>query len=63
MIGQKNDDWFDIKLIIDCKKGCYIKKCIWDDTHQNAMKTVFKKLNILSNNVLQFVRGIGPIEM
>ena len=55
----KNDDWFDIKLLTDCK----IKQCIQDDTYQNAMKLVFKKLNIFSTRFVNFGRGIGPIEM
>ena len=55
----KNDDWFDIKLLTDCK----IKQCIQDDTYQNAMKLVFKKLNIFSTHFVQIGRGIGPVEI
>ena len=59
----KNDDWFDIKLINDCKKVCNTKQCIQDETYQNAMKSVFKKLKIFSNHFINFGHGIGPIEM
>ena len=59
----KNDDWFDIKLLIDSKKLCDIKKFIQDETYRNAMKLLFKKLNIFSNHFLHFGRGIGPVEM
>ena len=59
----KNDDWFDIKLLFDGKKGCDIKQCIQDETYQNEMKLVFKKLMIFSTHCVQFGRGIGPIEM
>ena len=59
----KNDDWFDIKLLIDWNKGCDNNKCIKDETYQNARKIVFKKLMIFSNHFVQFGLGIGPIEM
>ena len=32
-IFQKDDDWFDIKSLIDFKKGCDIKKFVQDETH------------------------------
>ena len=56
-----NDDWFDIKSLIDCNKGCDNKQFIKNETYQNAMKLVFKKLNIFSTHFLQFGRVIGPI--
>ena len=58
----KNDDWFDIKLLIYCKKGYDIKQCIQYETYQNKMKMLFKKLKILSTHYAHFGRGIGPIE-
>ena len=59
----KNDYWFDIKLLIDFKNVCDIKKFIQDETHQNSMKVVFKKLKIFSTRFVHFGHGIGPIEM
>ena len=60
MTKEKIDDWFEIKLLIDCKKVCDIKQCIQDETYQNATKIVFKKLKIFSNHFVHFGRGIGP---
>ena len=57
----KNDDWFDIKLLIYCKKVCDIKQCIQDDTYQNTIKILFKKLNIFSTHFVHCGRGSGPI--
>ena len=59
----KNDDWFDIKLLIDCKKGCDMKQCIQYETYQNEMKPVSKKLNIFSTHFVHFGRGIGTIQI
>ena len=59
----KNDYWFDIKLLIYYKKGCDIKKCIEDETYQNTMELVSKKLSIFSTHFLDFGCGIIPIEM
>ena len=59
----KNDDCFDIKLLIDCKERCDNKKYIQEDTYQNSMKLVFNKLKIFSTRFLHFGRVIGPIEM
>ena len=53
--------WFDMKLLIYYKKGFDIKQCIQDETYQNAMKLVFKKLKIFSTHFVQFGRVIGPI--
>ena len=47
----KNDDCFDIKWIIDFRKGCDIKHCIQDETHRNEMKLVFKKIKIFSTSL------------
>ena len=58
-----NDDWFDIKLQIDSKKGCDIKQCIQDETYKNAMKFVMKKPKIFSIYFLHFGCGIEPIEL
>ena len=60
---KKNDDWFVIKLKIDRKKGCDIKKCIQGETYLNAMKLVFKKLKVFSTHFVHFGRRIGPIYM
>ena len=46
----KNDDWFDIKLLIDCKKLGDIKQFIHDETYQNKMKPL-KKLKIFSTHL------------
>ena len=59
----KNDDWFDIKLLIDCNKGCDKKQCINYETYQNSMKVVFKKRKIFSTHFVHSGRGIGLIEM
>ena len=59
---DKNDDWFDIKLLIDCNKWRDNKQCIKDDTYQDATEVVSKKFNIFSTNFVHFGRGIGPIE-
>ena len=59
----KKDDWFDIKLLIDCNKRCDIKKCIQHETYQNTINVLFKTLKIFSTNFVHFGRGIGPIEM
>ena len=60
---DENDYWFDIKLLIDYKKGCDIKKCTQDETYRNEMKLVFKKIKIFSTNFVHFGHGIGPIEI
>ena len=59
----KNDDWFDIKLLIDCKQGCDIKQRIQDEPYQNPMKLLFKKPNIFSTYFVHFGRGIGTISI
>ena len=59
----KNYDWFDIKLLIDWNKLYEIKQCIQDETYQNAMKDVFKKLKIFITHFVNFGSGFGPIEM
>ena len=59
----KIDEWFDIKLLIDYKKGCDIKQCIQDETYRNATKLVSKKLKIFSTHVVHVGCGIWPIEM
>ena len=59
----KNDGWFDIKLLIYCKKGCDIKQLIQYETYRNAMIPVFKKLKIFSTHFVHFGRVIGPIEL
>ena len=58
VVLTKNDDWFDIKLLIHLKKGCDIKQFIHDETYQNAMIPVFKKLKIFSTHFVHFGRGI-----
>ena len=58
----KNDYWFEIKILINCKKLCDNKQFIKGEIYQNAMQFLFKKLNIFSPHVLQFGRVIGPIE-
>ena len=57
----KNDDWFDIRLLIDCKQVCGIKQFIQGETYLNAMKLVFNKLKIFSTQFVHFGLGIGPI--
>ena len=59
----KNDDWFDIKLLIYCNKVCDNKKYIKHDSNQNSMKVLFNKLKIFSNCFVHFGRGIVPIEL
>ena len=60
---RKNNYWFDIKLLIYCKKGCDIIQYIQYETYLNVMKFLFKKLKIFSTHFIHFGRGIGPIEM
>ena len=48
------------KLI--ARKGV-TKNIIKDDTYLNLMEVVFNKLKISSTHLVQFGRGIGPIEM
>ena len=58
----KNDDWFDIKLLIHWKKGCDKKHCIKDKTYLKEIKIVFNRLNIFNNNFVHVGLGIGPIK-
>ena len=58
---KKNYDWFDIKLLIYCKKVCDNEQCIYYETYRNEMKVVFNKLNIFSTNFVHFGHGIGTI--
>ena len=58
----QNYDWFDIKLINDCKKVCNTKQCIQDKTHKNIVKIVFRNIKIFSNHFINFGHGIGSIE-
>ena len=61
---DKNDDWFDIKLLIDYKKGYGKKQCIKENKYQNAIKLlVFNNIKIFSTHFVHFGHGIGPIEM